>query len=737
MGRRAQEIARYAAAREADASASLGVAYEAALKGGQAAVQISAPASAPVTNRAHEASVAAYESYKAADISRDYAHRISDAITDACFQVYTVSNDMAAGMKAFWDRSPEFTNTPEAMKEIMDGFKLCMILVSQHLTAATTSAATAETAADAAAAAAAAAAVSDDAVDGRQCVTQRILMGPCHMFIRLEKGCHSKDPLFGVFMHMVMNALFINHPGDVAFIINWLRETRGMDDEEIRRVKPAWFRGSHVRRKCPPPKKMAAASAGVYHTFKDLCMGNGQHLFRQDGENKMEDVYESCMEHILAGLCSDPPGENMYYEIRRSKTGLPTFRTIRGNSQEGFHLPLRLFMPGHHVSPQPIFEGFHLPLRLFMPGHHVSPQLADAITLPFVFSWNQRAAETTLGAHRFGFYTLELIDQVQDLESKLHNNMPFPQWIRTPQLSASELEEFGAGRQLTHDLCLDDAAAAKLVAEDDDEEDAEDALGGLLGLQDLDVDLEGAMRRVADLAVERVEVQPMADDARGLGRKTAASCAAPPISAPLRSLPAGISTARVSAAEYLRDKHQLPRSILPVGCSDKSITLFLELLPDFLPSGRRTTIDYASFCNAFNAAVLNQPTAQDGANLTCVSWLKSFCEAYAKRYATKNTVKPHLEDIKALWRELASSAADVTDWDAAAAPLPQLLHHQDCGGLKGASLETMPLELGRRAATAGGTCMRHLGNHGRSVCRRLCQTTWMAHRAAADCCYTA
>ncbi len=317
--------------------------------------------------------------------------------------------------------------------------------------------------------------------------------------------------------------------------------------------------------------------------------------------------------------------------------------------------------------------------------------LADAILLPFMFGWNMRAAETK-GAKRFGFYTLELIDQLQDVESKLHDEMPFPEWIRTPQLDDAELEEFGAGRQLTRDLCLDATKPADYV----DVEDADDALGALLGLRDDDADPGEAVRQAADVAAELAAQHVPADDARGRGRRTAASYAAAPAAGRRRALPTGVSTARASAAEYLRDKHHLPRSIMPLAFSDKSVALFLELMPDFLPSGNRTTIDYDSFCNAYNAAVLNQPTADDGACLTCVSWLKSFCEAYAKRYATQKAVAPHLEDVKALWRELASSAASVTDWDDATAPLPQLLHQQDCGGLRGASLETMPLELGLR-----------------------------------------
>ncbi len=46
--------------------------------------------------------------------------------------------------------------------------------------------------------------------------------------------------------------------------------------------------------------------------------------------------------------------------------------------------------------------------------------------------------------------------------------------------------------------------------------------------------------------------------------------------------------------------------------------------------------------------------------------------------------------------ELASAAADVQDWDDAAAPLPPPLPLQDCTGLREASLATMPLELGQR-----------------------------------------
>ena len=103
-------------------------------------------------------------------------------------------------------------------------------------------------------------------------------------------------------------------------------------------------------------------------------------------------------------------------------------------------------------------------------------------------------------------------------------------------------------------------------------------------------------------------------------------------------------------------------------------------------------MDYERATPLFNKEVLERP-ASAYLHLVTNNWMQDFCEAFAKRHNTQRAVAPILDEFKALWRELAASAAD-KQWVAGTLAQPELLLEQDAGAMCGAYLPIMPETLG-------------------------------------------
>jgi hypothetical protein len=146
---------------------------------------------------------------------------------------------------------------------------------------------------------------------------QGTFMDCFHLLGRMEKGVTSKtDELFGVFMHMLMCAMFIMNAKDKQAVIDWLQNKRGLSAEEVARVRVRWFKTKHVRRRIPQARVLAARFAGVYEAFKSVRMADGRPFFRQEsGDNNMAAIYDNCMELIINGYCSDPEDEDFRFRV--------------------------------------------------------------------------------------------------------------------------------------------------------------------------------------------------------------------------------------------------------------------------------------------------------------------------------------------------------------------------------------------------------------------------------------
>ena len=69
-----------------------------------------------------------------------------------------------------------------------------------------------------------------------------VLLDVLHLMQRYEKGCSTtKDPLFGLFMRKLKEAIFIKNSDDMAMLERWLLMTRGMSKEDVTRMSSSYI----------------------------------------------------------------------------------------------------------------------------------------------------------------------------------------------------------------------------------------------------------------------------------------------------------------------------------------------------------------------------------------------------------------------------------------------------------------------------------------------------------------
>ena len=197
--------------------------------------------------------------------------------------------------------------------------------------------------------------------------------------------CFLADPLCIVFMKCLSLAFFVTDPEDMAAMKTWLKNIRGMTDEEIQNLPMSYFH-KRCRRYIPPPLQLAQrlrcecmlcvcaneahkrkcensdivrarlmhlpckyvflivklmsplfniSYSAVVDAFEPMEMHNGKRLFRMKaGSNPgMAEVHASVIRHVLKGCVSDPPGKHMYFQTGTTPEGLPVFKGIRSSSE--------------------------------------------------------------------------------------------------------------------------------------------------------------------------------------------------------------------------------------------------------------------------------------------------------------------------------------------------------------------------------------------------------------------
>jgi 3'-5' exonuclease len=227
-----------------------------------------------------------------------------------------------------------------------------------------------------------------------------VKLDPFHLLQRYSRALASKvDPLTGVFMTCMRDAVFITNKDDEARLKTYLKTARGMTDSEISKLPRSYY-VSRCRRSIPSPAVLAARMQSVFELFKEKKMANGKPLFRQrrGREAGMEEVHLNCLGHVLRGCVSDPPDMPMYYHSKTRKNGLPVYRTVRGTSQ---------------------LEGFHYHVRSKVPTWNLTPQSMDASVMEFVWAFNCKAGIESLGETDYGFFALDCLDYL--VSSMVHS----------------------------------------------------------------------------------------------------------------------------------------------------------------------------------------------------------------------------------------------------------------------------------------------------------------------------
>lgn len=480
-------------------------------------------------------------------------------------------------------------------------------------------------------------------------------MDPEHILLRYERGCVSmEDPLFGSFMHYLAKALFQDNAEDREKLVKWLTKHRGLDETKIKALRAKyWYQ--RLRRHIPPPLELARRLSAVVDMFAVLLMANGVPLFRlklssKRGRETMTDIHYKIIKHALKGCISDPPGMDMYLDVVGAQAlshadggGPPKRITVRGTSQ---------------------LEGFHHHLERNSSGHSVGPATANAQLLPFIVNWNIRSDIKHRGMHDFGFHNLWIIDEIQEQEAALFGVVPYhDSWVRTPTLAelgmrASDLEVFGCGNvfesQLRPHIVRPDSAsrsAARLSPVSESGSESRDSDGS-----DLDSDASSSGDELdIDLDPDAVvDDDTMACRSKRRARRVVCDAASVGVTetqaADFRKRLSAVSTARLSAADWLKRAESLPATVASVETFAEG-DLFYELLPTFLEKAKgKKTLDWQAFLEAFNSRV--QATISGGTPLkvrfTTVSGLRAFADRMQHRYLIKESMSSHKEQFKQL-----------------------------------------------------------------------------------------
>ena len=508
-----------------------------------------------------------------------------------------------------------------------------------------------------------------------------VLLDVLHLMQRYEKGCSkTTDPLFGLFMRKLKEAIFVKNGDDMELLTRWLLHTRNMTADQVARM-PSSYIHERVRRHIPPPAELALRVMRAVGMFAGLNCADGTPFFREDARTAggkvkkgMMSIHKEQLAHILRGCVSDKPGQSMYVRVPASdsEASLPRFKCIRSTSQgEGFH-----------------FHFYHT-----IKGWKLSPELMNAKMAHFRDRWNQNAGQTYRGFPDFGHCNLELVDELQRAELALFGKDPFPSHIATPLIPDELLESFGTARKLDIDL----PGVERLRSEH-----AARATPGA-------ADENGAASVLLELSSEQPESSPAQLDA-AIAATAAANAATARTS---------IATRRVAAGVWLAQQQANITNVTAVTTTEE-VSLYTDLLLNrgFLPpASSRRQVDWVKLCEAFNTAVYEAitdreqecgacgPQAGVRSALSCVAcrtscglWLKTpellkeYYEVLGKRMAAAAAMECSLPEWKALQRE-HNSPADQQRFAAPLAP-PPAPPQAASDAVHGAGLELLPQHQG-------------------------------------------
>ena len=128
--------------------------------------------------------------------------------------------------------------------------------------------------------------------------TALVKLDPFHLLQRYGRSLNSKsDPLFGVFMSMVRDAMFETNKEDEDLLKAYLLESRRATKDQVNKMPRSYF-VKNCRRAIPPPPVLAARLQNVFDLFKNATMANGKLLYRQHSRGSKHTIL-SCLDYQL------------------------------------------------------------------------------------------------------------------------------------------------------------------------------------------------------------------------------------------------------------------------------------------------------------------------------------------------------------------------------------------------------------------------------------------------------
>ena len=210
--------------------------------------------------------------------------------------------------------------------------------------------------------------------------------------LAVKKG----EPLYGLFMELVSDALFTILPGEYHRVRFWLQKERRepLSDAEVKRKSRRWWR-RNCRYAVEAPSILIPRLYNVYQFFCSLTDPLRAHENRQVPAMVLVDnhweIFRKEIKYIQAGCLSDPPGIQMYRVVRQLPGCLTEYRCLRTTS------PLEGHFMHYHKSVKAGAKG--MSLRML----HVRTNLFD-------WYWNVSAAQRASIIPHVGHPWLWLVD---------------------------------------------------------------------------------------------------------------------------------------------------------------------------------------------------------------------------------------------------------------------------------------------------------------------------------------
>jgi hypothetical protein len=210
---------------------------------------------------------------------------------------------------------------------------------------------------------------------------------------------YSKDsPLYKYFARMTSEAIFKERKDSRQQHVSWVKETRGLTDEQIKRLPRSYWR-RRLKYHVPGPKRIVQDLTLIFNLFARMRDKDKSGVLRPFLCHKAAIIFKKQMKYVKGGYLSDPPSMDMYIDLPQrpgSKSTVARWRCLRSTSAE---------------------EGYHFHLARCMRENargRASELFMTLMTNYFDFRWNVDAAKRCGDVSwTVGHYNLTILDLIQ------------------------------------------------------------------------------------------------------------------------------------------------------------------------------------------------------------------------------------------------------------------------------------------------------------------------------------